>query len=268
MSDRRPVRTFLVEHHWPDIQAVRDALQQDERFEFLGYITSRSDLDEFLDAYAPDLAVVDMHLPKPKMGIQPRSALTSQSEDADEGRWIIKRIRETSPQTMIVGFSNYFFKYPTLVHDVLACGATPLPKLEGPTNQEWPHWLCRELLAIWGDYWRPSPEMAALMHREKSTAEDSKRRLTERQMEVARLFSVFYPNPRIEEIIGDILFITPEAVRGHIANIKKRLELDSRWEIAEFVKQRSELFDRVTSHLDSSLPSHPDSSGPSQEKTH
>ena len=53
--------------------------------------------------------------------------------------------------------------------------------------------------------------------------------LTERQMEVLRCLALGMP----DRAIAKQLYIEEGAVRGHISNIKKRLQLRQRWQVID-----------------------------------
>lgn len=236
----QPIRLLLIENEAGMIRSVREALGDQERFRFVGYLTSRSGLAQFLEDHAPDLALVDLGLMRHGEGIGIRTEVQS----FDEGLEVIKLIEELSPQTTIVGFSNYFVLVPELTKKAMSRGADALiAKQNGPSDWEaWKQWLLAQLHSVVDGWWRPTPEVSLLL------AEDEERRmldqpddplpLTARQMEVLKLLAQGYNDAEIAEK----LVVEEGAVRNHIANIRRRLQLRYRWQIIE--KARSRGMDR------------------------
>ena len=153
-------RVMLVEDDGGMIRSVREAIAEDPRLWFVGYLTGRANLEHFLDEHAPDLALVDVGL------MCPSSRLSGlQEQSFDEGLWIIRQINTHSPHTKIVGFSINFMMMPTLATEALNLGAEALiAKQNGPAEwQAWTDWLCSQLHAVMDGWWRFSPEVAALL---------------------------------------------------------------------------------------------------------
>lgn len=224
-----PKRLLLIENDGGMIRSVRAALEEDGAFQFIGYLPNRGNLETFLDTYAPDIALVDMGLMQPGSGLASRI----ESHSSQEGLEIISLIDSLSPHTIIIGFSDYFFEYPELAKDAMNRGADALiAKQNGPSDWEaWRKWLIAQLNSVIDGWWRPTPEVAKLLaedeERRRSEALDDLQALTERQMEVLRLMAAGCSNKEI----ATKLSIEEGAVRGHIANIRKRLKLRRRHQI-------------------------------------
>ncbi len=232
-TDRK--RVMLVEDDGGMIRSVREAIEEDARLCFVGYLTGRANLAHFLDEQAPDLALVDVGL------MCPSSSLSGlQEQRFDEGLWMIRQINEHSPHTKIVGFSIHFMMMPTLATEALNLGADALiAKQNGPAEwQAWTDWLCSQIHAVMAGWWRFSPEVAALLQLQ----EEEQRRLhpndplplTERQMAVLRCLAAGMKDQQI----ADQLHIEPGAVRGHISNIKQRLQFRYRWQVIDEARRR------------------------------
>ncbi len=228
-------RVLLIENDGGMIRSVKDAIDADPRLRFIGYLTGRTDLDSFLDVHAPDVALVDIGLMRPGEGMHMRV----DEQSFDEGLWIVGRISDKSPHTKIIGFSNYFIHLDHLVKDALERGADAvIAKQSGPPDwPAWTTWLCSQVHAVLDGWWRMSPEVARLL-----SAEEDRRRatdsitlpLTDRQAEVLKLLARGWSNAQIAEA----LVIEEGAVRGHISNIKKRLQMEHRWELIQEARRR------------------------------
>jgi len=183
-----------------------------------------------LDEHAPDVALVDLGLMIQGEGLRIRT-----ERHFEEGLWIIGRISEISPHTKIIGFSGYFADYPELTKQALDRGADALiAKESGPSAWHyWSIWLRSEINAVLGDFWRMTPEVAALLQAQEEERRenhpDDPLPLTARQMEVLALLA----SDASDRQIAEGLHIEQGAVRGHISNIKKRLQLRYRWQVIE-----------------------------------
>lgn len=229
-------RILLVEDNGGIIQAVKWVFEDDHRLEFLGYATSKTQIAEFLDEHVPDVVLVDMQLTRPGTGLQPR-------EEVDchwEGLEIIALIKQTSSVTRVIGFSNYFLDDAKLVKESIRRGADALiAKQEGPADwQAWSDWLRFNIHGVIGGWWRMSPEVARLIEEEEQIRRDEDPNdplpLTERQMEVLHLMACGMTDAEIARK----LHIVDGAVRGHISNIKERMQMRYRWEVIEAARLR------------------------------
>lgn len=228
-------RVLLVENDGGTIQAVRWALAEDERFEFLGYVSSKAQIDDFLDEYVPDVALVDIGLVHPGDGL----AAHEDTRCFDEGLAVIEMIKQISTVTRVIGFSNYFLDNPELVKEALCRGADALiAKQDGPADWEaWSEWLRYHIRAVLGGWWRMGPEVARCIEedeqRRRSAQPDAPLSLTERQLEVLHLFACGLNDKEIALRLN----IVTGAVRGHISNIKERLHLRHRWELMDAARR-------------------------------
>ena len=231
-----PKRLLMIENEAGIIRSVREALADQARFRFVGYLTSRGGLAQFLEDHAPDITLVDVGLMRQDEGL----GLHAEVQSFEEGLAVIGLIEELSPHTTIVGFSNYFVLYPELAKQAMSRGADAiLAKQNGPSDWEaWKQWLIAQLHSVVDGWWRPTPEVSQLL------AQDEERRmvdlpddplpLTARQMEVLKLMAQGYTDAEIAEK----LVVEEGAMRGHIASIRKRLQLRYRWQIIEEARRR------------------------------
>ncbi len=224
-------RVLLVENDGGVVRAVRAAIEEDPVLRFIGHLVSRANLEAFLDEHAPDVALVDIGLMRPGEGMQ----VDRETEHFEEGLWVIERINELSPHTKIIGFSKYFTIQPQLAKRALDCGADAIiAKQSGPSDpQTWSQWLRYEITAVVGNWWRLSPAVAHLLSEEEEERQhldpDAPLPLTPRQMQVLRLLASGLSDAEI----AAALVIEEGAVRGHIANIKRRLQRRYRWQVVE-----------------------------------
>jgi DNA-binding NarL/FixJ family response regulator len=229
-------RILLVENNGSTIQGVKWVLEEDSQFVFLGYITSKSQVPSFLDEHVPNVTLVDVGLMRPGTGLQPRHDV----QCLDEGLEVIAIIKQVSPVTRVIGFSDYFINNAPLVMAALSRGADALiAKQSGPHDwKAWGEWLRYQIRGVVGGWWQMSPEVARLIEAEeqsrRASLADDPWPLTERQMEVVHLLA----SGSSDQQIAEQLVISYGAVRGHISNIKERLHLRYRWQLIEEARRR------------------------------
>lgn len=230
------LRILLVEHDGGTINSVKAAFEHEPRLEYIGFISSRTQVEQQFSLDIPDLALVDIGMVRRNQGMFERYS----EQDFDEGLATISLITQLSPTTRVIGFSNFFLNNPALVKAALQRGATALlAKQIGPADWEaWSSWLRYQVLSVADGYFALSAEVAKLIELE----EETRRRempndplpLTERQMEVLHLLASGWSDVEIAKT----LHIVPGAVRGHICNIKERLQFRYRWEVIEEAHRR------------------------------
>ena len=229
-------RVLLVENDGGMIQAVKWALQEDDRFDYLGYVSSRAQIDGFLDQDVPDVALVDIGLVRAGDGL----AVAKEVNCLEEGLASIELIKQTSAVTRVIGFSNHFLDNPLLVKEALCRGADALiAKQDGPADwQAWSDWLRYHIRAVIGGWLRMTPEVARCIEedeeRRRASQPDAPLALTDRQMDVLHLFACGLNDKEIALRLN----IVGGAVRGHISNIKERLHLRYRWELIDEARRR------------------------------
>ncbi|MEZ4864393.1 MAG: response regulator transcription factor [Caldilineaceae bacterium] len=230
-----PKRVMLVENDGGMIRSVREAIEADAQLHFVGYLTGRANLDQFLDEHAPDVALVDVGLMRPGDNLH-----SGQEESFEEGLLIIAQISEHSPHTKIIGFSQNFMVLPTLAKQALDHGVHAIiAKQNGPSEwQAWIQWLCSQVHGVLNNWWRMSPEVASLLQNQEEerqrTQPDAPLPLTSRQVEVLCCLA----SGMTDQEIADKLYIEPGAVRGHISGIRARLQLRYRWQIIDEARRR------------------------------
>lgn len=230
------IRVLLVENDGGTIQAVKWALEEDERFDFLGYVSSKAQIVDFLDDYVPDVALVDIGL------VHPGDGLTATKAEGcfDEGLAVIELVKQISSVTRVIGFSNHFLDNPPLVKEALCRGADALiAKQDGPADWlGWSEWLRYHIRAVIGGWWRMSPAVARYIEEDERSRRtknpDAPLPLTDRQLEVLHLFACGLNDKEIALRLN----IVDGAVRGHISNIKARLHLRYRWELIDEARLR------------------------------
>lgn len=229
MADE-PKRLMMVENEAGMIRSVREALEDVHRLRFIGYLTTSVGLEAMLDDHAPDIALVDL-------GLMQRTLIGTtqrESQTFDEGLNIISLISELSPHTVIICFSNYLIMVPELAKQAMARGANALiAKQNGPSDRDsWKDRFVAQIFAVVDGWWRPSPEVAQLIAEEEtqhSLGQPESLPLTARQLEVLRLMAL----GRTDLEIATELDVEAAAVRGHITNIRRRLQVRYRWQLIE-----------------------------------
>lgn len=230
------LRVLLIENDGGIIHSVKSALQDDPELEYIGYVTSRSQVARQFLMDVPAIALVDLGLMQRDEGMRTRPIIQS----FDEGLEIISLIKNVSPTTRIIGFSDFFINDPSLVKAALQRGADALlAKQNGPADwRAWCNWLRSQIMAVVNEWFDFSPEVAKLIEEDEQKRRietpDDPLPLTERQMEVLHLLA----SGLSDEQIAQRLCIVPGAVRGHITNIKYRLHMRYRWEVIEEARRR------------------------------
>lgn len=243
------IRVLLVEDDWAWIGMVREALEADPTYQFLGYLPSRAALDEFLAAHEPDLAIVDLLLIRPGAGLDVSLECYSEAE----GLPVIDQIRARCPETVVVALSGFYLHYPYLVLEVMDRGAVPIVKQEGPVGPQWGHWLRGQLHAAYYEYWRPSPAIEWLRYLPEAARSAERLPLTPRQLEVARL----YADGCSVAQIAACLCVDEDTVRGHIAKIHGRLQVRYSWQMTARIKRHWQEVREATRYLDGKCPPPP-----------
>jgi DNA-binding NarL/FixJ family response regulator len=224
MEDQtKKITLLLVEDDGPVIWAVKDAVAEDQDLHYLGCIMGRSHLEQFVSEHAPDLVLVDLKLPvagSPNIFLSPEYKF-------EEGLWAIKRVKQLSPQSRIIAFSNFFLDNPKLAQRALEQGADAvLPKQYAPSDeQNWGQWLRHQLHSVAHGFWRPDAVMAhLLLTTEENVTQDGVDHLSHRELEVLRLLS----KSLTDDEIAEALVIEPTTVRSHIRNIMGKLHARTR----------------------------------------
>ncbi len=233
----RKYTILLVEHEWPIIRSVKEALEGDHELVYLGTVENRRDLEEFIVDKPPDLVLVDLKLPVH----EDKGGMKIRENRFEEGLWIISRIKDLSPHSLVVPFSDYVPDDAQLAKEALKAGADAfLPKQEGPGGAyDWPEWLRFRLRTIAKQSWQMDARLARAIAEEESSQQkqpDSFTLLSSRQMDVLRLLA----DGKTDEEIADLLVIEPPTVRTHISNIMHKLQTRGRKEAISRYKQRDE----------------------------
>jgi DNA-binding NarL/FixJ family response regulator len=227
------LRVLLVEHDGGLIPSVKAAFESEPHLEYIGYISSRTQVERQFSTDVPDIALVDIGLVRPKEGI-----LAYRVEDNFEaGLEIISLIGQLSPTTKVIGFSNHFLTNRSLAREAIQRGAAAiLPKQKGPSDWEaWSTWLCAQVLAVGRGYYEPSVDVAELFAADHQSSAQAANDLplTDRQRQVLHLYACGLDDKEIAKQ----LVIVAGSVRTHIANMKEALQVRHRWQLIEIARR-------------------------------
>jgi DNA-binding NarL/FixJ family response regulator len=233
----RKYTILLVEHEWPIIRSVKDALEGDHELVYLGVVENRRDLEEFIVDKPPDLVLVDLKLPVH----EEKNGLLIRENRFEEGLWIISRIKELSPHSLVIPFSDYVPDDAQLSKEALKAGADAfLPKQDGPGGAyDWPEWFRYKLRAIAKQSWQMDARLARAIADEETgnrKQTDGLDLLSDRQMDVLKLLA----EGKTDDEIAEILVIEQPTVRTHISNIMHKLQTRGRKETINRFNQRDE----------------------------
>jgi DNA-binding NarL/FixJ family response regulator len=239
--EEEPVRKYtilLVEHVWPIIFSVKEALKGDRELDYLGSVETMADLVKFVQEAPPDLVLVDLNMPQTG---EDHNGLIRHEPRFEVGLTMITRIKELSPNTKVIPFSDYVPKDAQLAKKALKAGADAfLPKQEGPgSGSDWSEWLRFKIRTIAKGYWQMDASLAQAIEEEETSQPkkiDEIDSLSERQLEVIKLLA----NGKTDDQIGATLNIEPATVRTHISNIQHKLQARGRKEAVERYKKRDQ----------------------------
>ena len=224
----RKYAILLVEHEWPMIRCVKDALNTDHELVFVGAVENRSDLEQILQENSVDLALVDLSLPV--MGDQ--SGLKVQQNRFEEGLWMIARIKELKPTVLVVPFSDFVPGNGKLMKETIKAGADAfLPKQDGPGGSyDWSEWLKYNLRSIVKGAWQMDANIArAISAEEEPHSMDGLSFLSDRQMEVLE----YLADGKTDDEIASLLVLGHATIRSHVSTIQHKLHVHSRKEAIE-----------------------------------
>jgi DNA-binding NarL/FixJ family response regulator len=231
----RKFTVLLVEHEWPLIRSVKEALENDREFIYLGAVENRDDLEEFIKDCPPDIVLVDIRLPV----FVERNGISTREYQVEEGMSVISLVKDISPQSCVVPFSDYV---PERAKEAIKAGADAfLPKQEGPNGEsDWEEWFRYKLRSIAKGTWVMDAALARLIATDEEkwiTNQDAGvDHLSNRELDVLRLLA----ERKEDKEIAATLYISPATVRSHIKNIIQKMHAQGRKDAVKRYKRQQD----------------------------
>lgn len=204
--DKRPISCLVADDHPVMVEAVC-AFLTDHGIEIAGRAQNGHEALEKIEARRPDVALVDLRMPR------------------ISGVEVARRAARSTPETAVVLYTAYGDRAHLL--EAIDAGARGFVLKEAPMAD-----LGRavEMVARGAVY--VDPVLASTFTR--SGAADRLQTLTQREREILRLLADGHSN----EEIGKRLFISAETVRTYVRKAMKKLEADTRTEaVAKALRQ-------------------------------
>jgi DNA-binding NarL/FixJ family response regulator len=203
---KRPITCLVADDHPVMVEAVC-AFLTDHGIEIAGRAQNGHEALEKIEARRPDVALVDLRMPRVS-GVE-----------------VARRAAAASPETAVVLYTAYGDRAHLL--EAIDAGARGFVLKEAPMAD-----LGRAVEMVAGGAVYVDPVLASTFAR--SEAADRLQTLTQREREILRLLADGHSN----EEIGKRLFISAETVRTYIRKSMKKLEADTRTEaVAKALRQ-------------------------------
>jgi DNA-binding NarL/FixJ family response regulator len=203
---KRPITCLVADDHPVMVEAVC-AFLTDHGIEIAGRAQNGHEALEKIEARRPDVALVDLRMPR------------------ISGVEVVRRAASSSPETAVVLYTAYGDRAHLL--EAIDAGARGFVLKEAPMAD-----LGRAVEMVAGGAVYVDPVLASTFAR--SGAADRLQTLTQREREILRLLADGHSN----EEIGKRLFISAETVRTYVRKAMKKLEADTRTEaVAKALRQ-------------------------------
>ena len=203
---KRPITCLVADDHPVMVEAVC-AFLTDHGIEIAGRAQNGHEALEKIEARRPDVALVDLRMPRVS-GVE-----------------VVRRAASSSPETAVVLYTAYGDRAHLL--EAIDAGARGFVLKEAPMAD-----LGRAVEMVAGGAVYVDPVLASTFAR--SAAADRLQTLTQREREILRLLADGHSN----EEIGKRLFISAETVRTYVRKAMKKLEADTRTEaVAKALRQ-------------------------------
>jgi DNA-binding NarL/FixJ family response regulator len=203
---KRPISCLVADDHPVMVEAVC-AFLTDHGIEIAGRAQNGHEALEKIEARRPDVALVDLRMPR------------------ISGVEVARRAARSSPETAVVLYTAYGDRAHLL--EAIDAGARGFLLKEAPMAD-----LGRAVEMVAGGAVYVDPVLASTFAR--SEAADRLQTLTQREREILRLLADGHSN----EEIGKRLFISAETVRTYVRKAMKKLEADTRTEaVAKALRQ-------------------------------
>jgi DNA-binding NarL/FixJ family response regulator len=210
--DVNPIRVLIADDHAPTRGEMREALEQDERFEVIAEAADGPSAVQAAVRDRPDICVMDIRMPG-SSGIAATREITSRLPETKVVMLTVSVDNEDLLNALRAGAAGYLLKdidperLPHALYDVLE-GRAAIPRV-----------LVARLVDEFRDH---GP-------RRRSIVTELGHNLTSREWEVLDLLR----QGKSTRDIADMLYVSRATVRSHVAAILRKLDLPNREAINE-----------------------------------
>lgn len=200
------IRIVLVDDHHVVRRGLRTYLESFSDLEVIGEAASGEEVLRSIEAWLPDVVVMDLLLPGGMDGVE-----------------AIRRIRLLTPQTQIIALTSYTDDARVIA--VLRAGAVGYVRKDAA-----PDILLASIRAAAHGQTLIDPAVAGVVLQDLSRNEKPEATLSEREQDVLREIAL----GRTNREIAAIMTVSPETVKTHVANILAKLHLSHRTQVVVY----------------------------------
>jgi DNA-binding NarL/FixJ family response regulator len=202
-----PTRVVIADDHPAIIDAIAQYFSDEEDVELVGRAADGTQALEQIESLRPDVAVLDIRMPK--LG----------------GIEVVRRLHGSEDSPAMILYTGYPER--SLLLDALDAGASAFLLKESPLSD-----LVRAIRIVIDGGTYVDPVLAGVLAGPR--AADKLPSLTKREREVLRMLADGMRN----EQVGRILSISPLTVRTHVKHAMEKLEADTRTQaVASAIRQ-------------------------------
>lgn len=203
MKTKESIQVFLADDHPLLRTGLRLSLSHKEDIEFIGEAEDGYSAVEKIQAYQPDVSLIDVDMPRLS------------------GIGVIRILRKSFPQMKFIVLSTY--NDENYIQKAMEAGADGYVLKCVGINE-----LVKIIKSIWFEKPVISPFLVNLAHGYTDIDQEEQKRigayLTQREREVLQLITEGKGNKEI----ADLLYISTETVKSHVKNIFKKLGVKNR----------------------------------------
>jgi len=185
-----PIRIVLVDDHHVVRRGLRTYLESFPDLEVIGEAASGEEALRSIEAWSPDVVVMDLLLPGGMDGVE-----------------AIRRVRLLTPQTQIIALTSYTDDARVIA--VLRAGAVGYVRKDAA-----PDILLASIRAAAHGQTLIDPAVAGVVLQDISRSEKPEAMLSEREQDVLRQIALGHTNREIAEIMT----VSPETIKTHVGN--------------------------------------------------
>jgi DNA-binding NarL/FixJ family response regulator len=213
MKTKESIRVFLADDHPLLRTGLRLSLNHKEDIEFIGEAEDGYSAIEKIQAYQPDVSLIDVDMPRLS------------------GIGVIRILRKSFPQMKFIVLSTY--NDENYIQKAMEAGADGYVLKCVGINE-----LVKIIKSIWFEKPVISPFLVSLTFGYTNIGQEEQKRidayLTQREKEVLQLIAEGKGNKEI----ADLLYISTETVKSHVKNIFKKFGVKNRVQATAEARKR------------------------------